>query len=122
MYNINDIFYDDKEYSQRVKWCNENGYVIKEIDADEEGKRRFQIQETPPLTEEQILNNLRDRREAECFIYINRGILWYNTLTSEQQQELNTWYQAWLNVPQLYENTHPNDINDIIPNRPEWLK
>ena len=122
MYELNDIFYNDKEYSQRAKWCNENGYVIKEIDADEEGKRRFQIQETPPLTEEQILNNLRDRREAECFIYINRGALWYNKLSTIQQQELEVWYRAWLDVPQVYLETKPTDIEMIIPTKPNWLK
>lgn len=122
MYKLNDIFYDDKEYSQRAKWCNENGYMIKEIDAGEEGKRRFQIVEIPPLTDEKILDNLRTRREQECFSYINRGVLWYNTLTTEQQQELNTWYQDWLNVPQVYQETKPTDIETIIPTKPSWLK
>lgn len=75
-----------------------------------------------PFTEEQILNNLRARREQECFSYINRGVLWYNTLTTEQQQELNTWYQAWLNVPQVYLETKPTDIETIIPSKPIWLK
>lgn len=121
MYKLNDIFYDDKEYALRAKWCNENGYVIKEIDTDEEGKRRFQIQENI-LSKEENLFILRMRREVECFPIINRGIFWYEQLTEEQKIELKTWYKSWLNVPQLYENTHPNDINDIIPNRPEWLK
>lgn len=75
-----------------------------------------------PFTEEQMLNNLRARREQECFSYINRGALWYNTLTSEQQQELNTWYQAWLDVPQVYQETKPEDIETIIPQKPIWLK
>ena len=121
MYNIGEIFYLDKEYSARAKFCNENGYVIKEIEPDEKG-RRFQIQEIPPLTEEQILNSLRTRREIECFTYINRGILWYNTLTTEQQQELNTWYQSWLDVPQVYQETKPANIESIIPTKPTWLK
>lgn len=38
------------------------------VDADEQG-RRFQIIEIPPLTEEQILNSLRTRRENEKKYY-----------------------------------------------------
>ena len=120
MYNIGDIFYLDNEYSARAKFCNENGYVIKEIEPDENG-RRFQIQDLPELTEEQILDNLRARREYECFSYVNRGVLWYNTLTTEQQQELNTWYKVWLNVPQIYLETKPTNIETIIPQKPSWL-
>lgn len=121
MYNVGDIFYEDSQYAARAQFCNENNYRIIEIDPDQEGKARFQIQDLPELTEEQILNNLRARREYECFSYVNRGALWYNTLTSEQQQELNTWYQAWLNVPQVYLETKPTDIEMIIPTKPNWL-
>ena len=65
---------------------------------------------------------MRYRLEQECFSIINRGVLWYNTLTTEQQQELNTWYQAWLDVPQVYLETKPTDIETIIPTKPNWLK
>lgn len=119
MYNLNDIFYDNKDYSVRAKWCNENGFVIKEIEPDEKG-RRFQIQNAPKPTKEKVLKSLRVRREIECFSYINRGILWYNTLTAEQQQELKTWYQAWLDVTDKY--IYGIDINTIIPVKPSWLK
>ena len=121
MYNVNDIFYLDNEYSLRARWCNENQKRIVEIEPDENG-RRFQIQDLPELTEEQILNNLRARREYECFSYVNRGALWYNLLTTEQQQQLNTWYKDWLNVPQVYLETKPEDIETIIPQKPSWLK
>lgn len=57
------------------------------------------------------LNQLRERRELECFPIINRGQLWYNTLTTEQLQELDTWYHAWLDVT----------ITKQIPQKPEWL-
>lgn len=73
-------------------------------------------------TDEENLEKLRDMREWECFSIINRGVLWYNTLTTEQQQELNTWYQAWLDVPQVYLETKPTDIETIIPAKPNWLK
>lgn len=117
---LNSIFYMN-QYDEASDFSHDNGYTIIEIESDENG-RRFQIVEAPKLTEEQITEKLRARREDECFIYINRGVLWYNTLTTEQQQELNTWYQAWLNVPQVYEETKPTNIETIIPTKPSWLK
>ena len=102
MYNVGDIFYDDAEYSARAQFCNENGYLIKEIEADEHG-RRFQICEPPEPTEEEILDELRTRRELECFPIINRGTLWYSKLTVEQMSELDNWYQAWLDVTETKE-------------------
>ena len=57
--------------------------------------------------------NLKELRQLECFDIIdNRSILWFNHLTSEQQQELDTWYKAWLDVTDT----------KIIPDKPEWLK
>jgi hypothetical protein len=67
------------------------------------------------LTEEQKLERekqrLRQLRDKECFVYINRGELWYNRLTSEQKIELDMWYQEWLNVTETF----------IIPTKPLWL-
>lgn len=61
---------------------------------------------------EQIeLNNLRAQREEECFTIVNRGQLWYNKLTQEQITQLNTWYQAWLDVT----------VTKIIPAKLSWL-
>ena len=117
---LNSIFYIN-QYDEACNFSAEHNYTIKEIEPDENG-RRFQIVEVPELTENQILEKLRARREDECFMYINRGVLWYNTLTSEQQQELNTWYQAWLDVPQVYLETKPTDIETTIPQKPSWLK
>lgn len=62
--------------------------------------------------EEQKLNKLRARRETECFTIINRGELWYDTLTNDQIAELNEWYRAWLNVTET----------KVIPTKPTWLK
>ena len=59
-------------------------------------------------------------REEECFVYINRGELWYNKLTEEQKQELESWYQAWLDVTK---ETNKDENGDyIIPQKPSWLK
>lgn len=54
---------------------------------------------------------IRTRREKECFSVINRGPLWYERLTAEQQSELNIWYQAWLDAT----------ITGVIPEAPAWL-
>ena len=37
-------------------------------------------------------------RERDCFPIINRGQLWYQTLTEDQLIELNKWYKDWLDV------------------------
>lgn len=42
-YKIGDIFTNDKEYTARAQWCNDNGYFIKEIETLEHGTRQFQI-------------------------------------------------------------------------------
>ena len=36
-------------------------------------------------------DELRKRREAECFPIINRGILWYEKLTTELPASLQNW-------------------------------
>ena len=69
------------------------------------------IQVYKPYTEEEYIHNLRAKREAECFPIINRGQLWYDTLTEEQMAELKDWYIAWLNVTDTL----------VIPNKPNWL-
>ena len=58
------------------------------------------------------LRQLRAQRETECFPVINRGALWYNTLTEEQISELDKWYHAWLDVT---ETMTPPDML-------EWVK
>lgn len=63
------------------------------------------------LDKEAQLRRLRQRREEECFSIINRGKLWYNTLTSEQLGELNSWYRKWLDITETC----------IIPQRPNWI-
>lgn len=55
---------------------------------------------------------LRARRNNLCFPYINRGELWYDLLTDDQKEELRTWYQAWLDVTETFEE----------PDAPDWLE
>lgn len=69
------------------------------------------IQVYKQYTEEEFKNNLRVKREIECFKIINRGQLWYDTLTDEQKTELGEWYNDWLNVTDTLE----------VPVKPKWL-
>ena len=64
------------------------------------------------IEEQREFANLRSQREKACFKYINRGDLWYNKLTNEQKIELESWYQAWLDVTET----------KVVPVAPEWLK
>ena len=57
------------------------------------------------------LVSLRYERQNECFSIINRGKLWYDTLTPQQLEELKKWYQQWLDVTKT----------KVIPERPKWL-
>lgn len=54
-YEIGLIFVDDKDYSNKAQFCNENGLIIKEIEPNEEGVRQFQICEIPAPSEEELL-------------------------------------------------------------------
>lgn len=63
-------------------------------------------------TEASELVKIRQRRELECFAYINRGNLWYEMLSNDQKIELKNWYSAWLDAPETR----------VIPSAPVWLK
>ena len=63
------------------------------------------------ISEKESLDVLRKKREEICFQIINRGKLWYDSLSSEQYQELKDWYKKWLDVTET----------NIIPETPEWL-
>ena len=58
------------------------------------------------------INYLRFLRDKYCFSIINRGSLWYDTLTDEQKEELKIWYKAWLDVTET----------KVIPEKLEWIK
>lgn len=55
---------------------------------------------------------IRERRQIECFNFVdNRSQLWWNHLSNEQKEELNKWYEAWLNAPET----------KVIPEKPSWI-
>lgn len=84
-------------------------------------------QKFPRATEEEIkkheynanIDFLRSIREKECFSVINRGQLWYASLTYEQVAELDVWYKEWLDITDNYEAGA--GIKKIIPVKPKWL-
>jgi len=105
-------FIDDKPYMSMEddEFEAEKGYdgykylkSFMETEQYKKAEREFKYNEE--------IKYLRLRRERECFIYINRGDLWYQTLTPEQKIELNNWYMEWLNVTETL----------IIPEKPSWL-
>ena len=77
----------------------EDGKLVRDTDREEENRR------------EEENSALRVRREKECFSVVNRGWIWYSTLTLTQWRELRTWYIAWLKVTET----------GIIPERPSWV-
>ena len=109
---------------------NENGYVSSYatigdiLDSIEVDESLIDIQDFEENFESYYYENgtliksyvredeLRIQRQRECFSIINRGQLWYNSLTEEQLNELDIWYKEWLNVTDTF----------IIPTKPSWLE
>ena len=91
------------------------GSISPEMYVSESGKEE-KVFIYVPYTEEELLENrkneIRKKREEECFPIINRGTLWYNKLTDEQKIELSNWYDAWLNAPETLK----------IPEILSWIK
>lgn len=76
------------------------------------GELVFDEKKWVEVDEDNTNDSLRLQRERECFKYINRGQLWYNTLTKEQLEELTKWYNDWLNV---------TGGKKSVPTKPKWL-
>lgn len=56
-------------------------------------------------------DEIRTRREKECYSVINRGQLWYEGISLARLAELRQWYKAWRDAPATL----------IIPDKPAWL-
>ena len=76
-----------------------------------EGNLIFDENKESEVEQEALKQELRARRESECFALINRSPLWYDSLSSIQHKELKEWYDAWLNVTETL----------VVPERPNWL-
>lgn len=90
---------DDFEMNYRSYYLSDKNTLVKSAD------KQLEINHARELTE------LRHKRDKQCFVYINRGQLWYGKLTDEQKGELDVWYQAWLDVTDTM----------TIPEMPAWL-
>lgn len=60
-YEIGLIFVDDKDYTNKANWCNENNCYIEEIEPKKDGTRQFQIKAPQVKTFEE----LKDEKHAE---------------------------------------------------------
>ena len=69
------------------------------------------LEKMTEIEKESTLEELRKRREIECFPIVNRGNLWYDRLTEDQINELKEWYHAWLDVTDTL----------VVPEMPDWI-
>lgn len=76
-----------------------------------DGTLEYDDEQEHEIERKALCDELRQRRETECFSYINRGQLWYDRLTEEQKTELSDWYTAWLKVTDTL----------TVPKKPSWL-
>lgn len=111
--NENAIELSDEEYSNLMNIIGDGG-ALKE---DKQGRPYAEINEK---VKQNRIDNLRLKREVECFSIINRGQLWYNTLTESQIAELDEWYNAWLNITS--ETNKNSNEGYILPKKPDWIK
>lgn len=56
--SVGDVFICDKHYPERAKFSNDNGYIIKAIETNEEGEQLYQICEKgEPTAEEKAISD-----------------------------------------------------------------
>ena len=77
-----------------------------------DGKLVYSASEYETHSTEELKQEYRRRRETECFAIINRGQLWYETISLSQILELRSWYKAWLAVTETM----------VVPEKPAWLE
>ena len=106
-YEIGLIFIDDEDYSNKAKWCNENGCYIEEIEPNENGEKQFQIKEivVPILT----LDELKQEKHAQLKLIMQ---VKRNTLTCHydgDEFDCNTDAQNNINSLILFTETSKTD-------------
>lgn len=103
----------DSAISELVKFFGLDKWFEKELQSlVKVWKRKPKKVKTDEKVLQEKLNLVRRKRENDCFPIINRGQLWYDTLSEQQKTELRNWYQQWLDVTTTF----------VIPTKPEWLK
>lgn len=108
--------YKDGKYRETLTRYENGGRKVKTIKPVIEpavpAKDEYEdIQVYHIYTDDEYLDYLRRERERICFPVINRGAAWYSRLTPEQNEELQAWYQAWLDVTDT----------KVKPATPEWI-
>ncbi len=98
-------FIDVSEEEYQKTLCTEKNFAWKVVNGTLTNVR------VSEMTESEVLEELRHLRENECFQIVNRGVVWYNTLTETQLNEINVWYKKWLDVT----------ITKTVPTRPSWI-
>lgn len=106
-----------------IKNIDSHGNVITDIDwsvwqrehieerYDDAGNLTELVSYCSMIPDNILLDNLRERRNSECFSIVNRGFAWYDRLTPAQMDEFDAWYQDWLDVTETR----------VVPERPAWI-
>ncbi len=108
---------DDGNYYLTIAYWEETGGregkpIEPIIESAQEAYDEFEgIHVYHPYSEDEYIEYLRMERERVCFPVINRGAAWYRTLTAEQEEELQAWYLAWLDVTKT----------KTMPQTPAWI-
>ncbi len=76
-----------------------------------DGVLAYDEKQNTEIERKALCEELRKRRETECFSYVNRGQAWYDRLSGEQKSELAAWYADWLKVTETL----------TAPEKPSWL-
>lgn len=122
MFWYNKGFYEYKIHESAIELSQEEYDAIMENVGDggllqEDSNGRPVVVQTDTILQNRI-NNLRLKREAECFSVINQNFIvdgkslsWFDTLNEQQKTEASEWVQKWRDVTET----------KIIPERPLWL-
>ena len=91
---LNQIFYENK-YNEACNFAFENNYTIKEIEADENG-RRFQIVEIPQPTESELAQQEIQELKQKLFDTDYQAIKFAEGLiTAEEYAQTKAQRQEW---------------------------
>lgn len=113
--NLNDIFtepyfeqdkdgnqIEHKDYTSYAQWANENGYLIKELDAkDSEGHRQFTVVEPPKPSQDELGLQETTAKQSELQSQLDELMTAYNQAVmlddAELAEQLKTEYQSLVN-------------------------
>ena len=116
-FQINQIFEGDYPPEASI-WCNSRGdCYIEEIDASEDGKRRFQIVKSPEPTGEDLKEQARQKRDS-LISQTDYLLMQDYPISAENLEAIKKYRQALRDVPQ--QKGFPKKI--AWPELPAFLK